>query len=342
MANTAGRLGRERRGSMGDIEEHFKRKRNEEEEDIFKKSRKVGRSPTGKEEGGLMKEMFRELREELREGLKGVREEIREVAEGQKDAMRKEVEKMKDDLKVREEKWNREREEMRGRIQELERVVEGMKLEKEKGGGEGQSGEGGGGGQERGNERVEKVWEDRMERLERRYELKEREERKRNFVLKGLGEGVGDLKVGVEEVMKRLGVEVKAEEIRKIELGGKKKGNLLIVKVGSEEEKRRVMQNKWKLKGGDIWIEEDLTWEERKIKWMIRRVAWKEEAEGRRVRVGQGKVWIEGVWWVWDEWRGELRDGRGRSWEEVKGEIRQRKGEGEENEAERGTQRQGE
>jgi len=35
-------------------------------------------------------------------------------------------------------------------------------------------------------------------------------------------------------------------------------------------------------------------------------------AERRRVRVGGGDVWMEGVWWMWKEERGELKDDRGR------------------------------
>ncbi|KYN27961.1 hypothetical protein ALC57_02628 [Trachymyrmex cornetzi] len=55
--------------------------------------------------------------------------------------------------------------------------------------------------------------------------------------------------------------------------------------MGSIEEKSRIMRNKWKLKGRDIWIEEDLTWKERKMRWMIRRVLAK---EGGRAKIGQG------------------------------------------------------
>jgi len=40
--------------------------------------------------------------------------------------------------------------------------------------------------------------------------------------------------------------------------------------VGSTEEKKKIMQNKVKLRGGEkIWIEDDLTWEERKIRWAV-------------------------------------------------------------------------
>jgi len=62
--------------------------------------------------------------------------------------------------------------------------------------------------------------------------------------------------------MKRLGVEIKVEEIKRIEAGRKEKGSRVsrVVKVGSEKEKRRIMQNKlnWKLKGEELW-EDDLT-----------------------------------------------------------------------------------
>lgn len=118
--------------------------------------------------------------------------------------------------------------------------------------------------------------------------------------------------------MKKIGVEVKIEEIRKIEAGRREKGDMA-VKVGSEEEKSRIMRNKWKLRDESTWIEEDLTWEERKIKWRVNQIAWKVREEGKRVRIGQGKVWIEGEWWVWDEIRDVLRDSRGRCWEAGQG-----------------------
>jgi len=51
--------------------------------------------------------------------------------------------------------------------------------------------------------------------------------------------------------------------------------------------------------------------------WAVRQIVWKEESEGRRVRVGQGSIWMKGVWWMWDEERGELKDGEERSWEKV-------------------------
>jgi len=93
------------------------------------------------------------------------------------------------------------------------------------------------------------------------------------------------------------------------------------------------------LKGREIWIEEDLTWEERRIKWNVRRIAKREEMKGKRARVYQGGVWIEGVWWEWDEKVDGLRDAKGNVWRE---EIKKREATEAGEEGERVTQNQGE
>jgi len=146
-------------------------------------------------------------------------------------------------------------------------------------------------------------------------ERKERDERRRNIIIKRLKEEEGNEKQ-LEGVWKKLGVGVKVEEVKRVRAGGG--GGMVIVKIGSEEEKKGIMQNKWRLKGEEVWIEEDLTWEERKVRWKIRQLAIREEAKEKRVRIGQGGLWIEGKWWGWDEEKGELADMKGGSWEEGK------------------------
>jgi len=79
--------------------------------------------------------------------------------------------------------------------------------------------------------------------------------------VKGLKEEEENAK-GLEKVWKKLGVEVKVEEVKKVRAGGGREGGIVIVKVGSEEEKKGIMQSKRKLRGEKVWIEEDLTWEE--------------------------------------------------------------------------------
>jgi len=67
-------------------------------------------------------------------------------------------------------------------------------------------------------------------------------------------------------------------------------GRVIIVKLGNEEKKREIMQRKNKLSGGNIFIENDLTWEERKIHGEIIVWAKQQRAEGKRIKIGFGKV----------------------------------------------------
>ncbi|KYN22005.1 hypothetical protein ALC57_05605 [Trachymyrmex cornetzi] len=76
-----------------------------------------------------------------------------------------------------------------------------------------------------------------------------------------------------------------------IEAGRQKRGCMGVVTMGNIEEKNRIMRNKWKLKGRDIWIQEDLTWKERKMRWMIKRrlkIGVKRGEKGPRGGVGKG------------------------------------------------------
>lgn len=69
----------------------------------------------------------------------------------------------------------------------------------------------------------------------------------------------------------------------------------MIIKLKEEEMKREVMRNIGKLKGKDIWIEEDQTFKERKMRWKIKNME-EERRKGKRVRQGYGRIWIEDRW----------------------------------------------
>ncbi|XP_032688392.1 golgin subfamily A member 6-like protein 6 [Odontomachus brunneus] len=198
-----------------------------------------------------------------------------------------EVEEIKEELREREERWNKEREEVKGRIEKLERELEGWKWERKEGEEKrkGTSEKEGGGFK---GVREMQEWEDRVKRLKKRWEMKEKGDRRQNLFLKGVKGGEGDMKERVEGILKELGVGVKGkiDEVRKIEAGRKEKGEMVIVRMTSEEVKRRILESKWKLKGKDVWIEEDLTWEERRIRWNARRVALERGWKGSKARVG--------------------------------------------------------
>lgn len=100
---------------------------------------------------------------------------------------------------------------------------------------------------------------------------REKEERRNNIVLKSVrieGEKKlikGALKEWVKDFLKdKLGIVGNVEHCR---LSGK----VIIAKLGDEETKKKVMKNKNKLKGSNIFIENNLTWEERNVQEKISR-----------------------------------------------------------------------
>ncbi|KAK2579365.1 hypothetical protein KPH14_000824 [Odynerus spinipes] len=95
---------------------------------------------------------------------------------------------------------------------------------------------------------------DRVKGVEKRMELWEREERKRNIIIKGVKLGEWEAKGKVEELMKIMGVEGEVERIR--ELTGR---GMIWVRLNNERQKKEVMIKKKALKGRIEWIEEDLT-----------------------------------------------------------------------------------
>ncbi|KMQ83947.1 hypothetical protein RF55_18740 [Lasius niger] len=195
-----------------------------------------------------------------------------------------EMGKMREEIRERKEKWREEKRKMKEKIQGLEMRIQEMegKLERKilvEGKG-------------RGGKGMEEEMVDKMKGIARKMELKEREERKNYIVIRSLEEGEGEVRGGVEKVLEEIGVKVKIEEIRRI--GGKygKEGGMVVVKLGSREQKKEVMEKKKRLKGRKIRIEDDLTWEERKIRWKIREIAKEERRKGSRVWIGYGKIRI--------------------------------------------------
>ncbi|KMQ89063.1 hypothetical protein RF55_11345 [Lasius niger] len=246
-------LGKERRGSTGCLEEFWKRKRGgTEEEEIEEEDWSLKRS---KKVEGLQESGRRLGREELEEMIEVMGEKwMRRISD--------EMEKMREELQQREEKWREEKREMKEKIQGLEmriQEMEGKLMRKIKEGG--RLVEGGG----RRGKGMEEEMADKMKGIGRKMELKKREERKNNIVIRSLEEGEGEIRKGVEKVLEEIGVKVKIDEVRRV--GGKyaKEGGMVVVKLGSREQKRDVIEKKKRLKGRKIRIEDDLTWKERKI-----------------------------------------------------------------------------
>ncbi|XP_011641496.1 vicilin-like seed storage protein At2g18540 [Pogonomyrmex barbatus] len=159
--------------------------------------------------------------------------------------MRIEVEKIKNELRIREEKWRKKKEEMKERIERIEKKLKRMKIESKV---EEENKVG-----KRIRESAEVVegkrnmeideWKERVRKLERRWETKEREDRRRNILIRGLKKREREKKI-IEELLWKIEREVEMKEIRKIERGRREKGDMVIVKMRNEVMKRKILTNK--------------------------------------------------------------------------------------------------
>jgi len=116
---------------------------------------------------------------------------------------------------------------------------------------------------------------------------KDREERRSNIIIKGakipkeLEKDWGGCKIWAAELIKeKVGVECNMVNCRK-------SGTVIILKLESEEVKKKVIKKKYRLKGDKIFIENDLSWEKKKIQKKINR--WAKEQKGRGCKGGTRK-----------------------------------------------------
>lgn len=172
-------------------------------------------------------------------------------------------------------------------------------------------------GKGKGEREGSKDMEERIRKIERICDRKERQQRKRNIVIKRYKDE-RELKSKIDEIFKKIGAKVEIDGIKEIKTSREDWGGLAVVSLKSEEDRREVLRKKKGLKGENIWIKEDLTWKERQSRWKLKEVAKVEERRGTRIFIGNNKVMIDGEWWFWDEEEGTLRD-RGEGEERGKG-----------------------
>lgn len=78
--------------------------------------------------------------------------------------------------------------------------------------------------------------------------MKEREERRKNIIIKGLEVREGKRREAVKEVLRKVGVDVEIEEIRRVGGGIKDRREMVLVKIAKEEQKKEAMRKKGSLK----------------------------------------------------------------------------------------------
>ncbi|XP_070529053.1 uncharacterized protein PF3D7_1120000-like [Cardiocondyla obscurior] len=143
-------------------------------------------------------------------------------------------------------------------------------------------------------EELKKIWKKEKIDLENRMDEMEKRIREKKYEggIKIKSEEKKALKEQVGEIIKATGVKAKIEDVNKI--GGVNKGGYGMVCKG-------------KLKDRTEWIEDDLTEYERKVEWLIKREADKLKREGKQVKIGYKKIWVNKEMWIWDDLKEELR-----------------------------------
>jgi len=213
---------------------------------------------------------LREWKEEMMGMMEGL-EGIKEIKEQGK-CLKEEIEGLRRDIGEKERRWREERKGLIESIKGLEDKIKIMEMELKKEGRRGKVEEG---------RKEEKAMVERVKKIEKRLESKERQDRRRNVMIKGLEVKEGKRREAVEEVFEKIGARVRIEKIKKLE---KRDGivEIVCVRLESEEQKREVMRKKSKLRERKEKIMEDWTWKERRMRWKLEEIARKEMAKGGR------------------------------------------------------------
>jgi hypothetical protein len=154
------------------------------------------------------------------------------------------------------------------------------------------------------NDEIKKENKEMKEKLQdtkKTLEWIEKERRKNNVVMSGMFMNTNDpamLKDGIENFLKEhVKTDTKAKAVTKIA------EKTYVIELENENDKKKVMQNKSKLKdykAERVYINDDLTKEERDKQRQIRLMAQEEKGKGRAVKTGYNKVTIDGIEWKWN------------------------------------------
>lgn len=106
----------------------------------------------------------------------------------------------------------------------------------------------------------------------------------------------------IKKIDKKIGVKIEMEEIRRVKTGREEKGEMVIIKVKSEDNKRKGDMDKG---------ESDI---QGKTRWRLKKIAEEKGRRGRVVRLGYNGLWLDSKWWYWNEEKRDIKD-RGRETE---------------------------
>lgn len=141
---------------------------------------------------------------------------------------------------------------------------------------------------------------DSLGKGEYEWEMKERKERRKNIMIRGVKTMGKDLKKEVKEIIRKyLDIEIYIRNIRAI-------GGGLVLELESFENKIQIMKRKARLAGTKIELIDDFTQRELEVREWLEKLRDCETGLGLRVRTGYMKVNVDGYWYVWNEREGRL------------------------------------
>lgn len=241
---------------MSDNEYGRKRKSDREddydtEEEIFKRSKKVGRSPpkTSGRMGDNIEKMMK-MMEKMGDKMEEMNREIKKTREEQREY----------------------REEMKQLRKENQKLMEE-------------------------NGKMKKI----ITELDNRLERLENGRRKNNIVVQGVRIETNNPEVLQNTIGNFLEKELQIETV--VESAVRLGERTCLVGLANQEEKRKVMLNKQKLRfktGERVYIQEDMSKKDREIQKKIRMRAKEERDKGKTVKIGFRKIFIETEEWRWN------------------------------------------
>ena len=153
-----------------------------------------------------------------------------------------------------------------------------------------------------------KALEERIDFLEEEKERSEKIEKKNNLIITEKVANKGNqeerrrgVRKRVEDLLKHVTEkEIPIQNVKLIAMNSKGR-DIIAVKLQHFDDKMIVLKKKGKLRGSDIYIDNDLTKKEAATQMKIRQRVREERSKGNRAQEGYQKIAINGVWKKWEE-----------------------------------------
>lgn len=148
------------------------------------------------------------------------------------------------------------------------------------------------------NKQVDKPSRLRIDELE--GERKVRQARRNNIVVRGKLDDNWKNTMSIDTQLEKIfNIKVKTNAVKRI-------NNKVVITLGSIDLKKVIMAQKFKMRGSDVWIDDDFTPREAATQRWIEQEAENERKEGREATTRYMKMWAQNTWWRWDDLKGNL------------------------------------